>query len=277
MSECWQTISTTLANLWPSRDHGAGIHNTCINFFAFLFLFRYTRVLLSLLGNHKYRPVSTPSNPNYHARDVTVVIPITGIMSNTFHHVVSITKHSVARNIIPTAGPKAQDQKVAFETLFSDPRILLLHREVTSRREQTAQAMKHVTTPLLILQDDHTYWPNKAPSLQFVVAPFEDPTTAALGVVIEARHSQHQYSFSEFWNFLGMIYLVRRTFDYCGTCGIDGGLSTLAGRFGVFRSETYASPEFLEAYLDERIFFGMVGPLNADDDKFHTRWLIDYG
>ncbi|KAF1917108.1 hypothetical protein BDU57DRAFT_575823 [Ampelomyces quisqualis] len=212
MSGLGRIVSAMFASSW---EYGTGAHTT-------------------ILGNHRYRSVSRPSDTTYHARDVTVVIPTTDILSNTFHHVVnSILKHSVAHIVIPTAGTKAKGQRAAFETLFSDPRILVLHREGTSRRQQTAQAMKYVRTPLLILQDDHTYWPNEHSFLQSVIAPFEEPTTGAVGVVLEARHRQHPFSFSGLWNFL--------------------------------------------AYLNEHVLFGMMGPMNVDDDKFHTRWLIDHG
>jgi hypothetical protein len=73
-----------------------------------------------------------------------------------------------------------------------------------------------------------------------------------------------------------MAYLTRRGFEYCATHGIDSGVSTLAGRFGVFSTSIYASKESLDGYLNEYIFWGMIGPLNTDDDKFHTRWLIEH-
>jgi hypothetical protein len=75
---------------------------------------------------------------------------------------------------------------------------------------------------------------------------------------------------------MGMTYLVRRSYEYWGTYGIYQGLSTLQGRFGVFRTEIYASPKFLDKYLNEHTPLNRES-LNADDDKFHTRWLIGHG
>jgi hypothetical protein len=66
-------------------------------------------------------------------------------------------EHSVAKLIISTAGPKIKLQNITFDILLPDPRIVILHRDEASLREQTAQAMEHVGTSLLVLQDDHTY------------------------------------------------------------------------------------------------------------------------
>jgi hypothetical protein len=92
---------------------------------------------------------------------------------------------------------------------------------------------------------------------------------------LQARHRKHPFSWAGFWNFMGMTYLMRRSYEYRGTYGIDRGLSTLPGRFGVFRTAIYASPEFLAGYLNSYIPFARE-PLNSDDDKFHTRWLVEH-
>jgi hypothetical protein len=254
------------------------VHSRYFQWLALVFLLRYTRIIASSIGNYKYRPTPLPNASTYHGSNITVVIPTTNLMTHTLHRVVrSILKHPVAKLVISTAGPKIKEQRETFQLLFPDHRVLILHRDEASQREQTAQAMKHVATSLLVLQDDHTYWPTRASFMQSILAPFEESSTGAVGVVLEARHRQHPFSFAGFWNFLGMTYLARRRYEYCGTYGIDGGISTLAGRFGVFRTEIYTSKEFLQAYCNEYVFFGKVGPLNADDDKFHTRWLIDHG
>jgi hypothetical protein len=73
-----------------------------------------------------------------------------------------------------------------------------------------------------------------------------------------------------------MTYLVRRSYEYRGTYGIDRGLSTVPGRFGIFRTEIYGLEEFLDdKYLNKHVSFNH-DALNADDDKFHTRWLIEH-
>jgi hypothetical protein len=252
--------------LGASNSEWPGSH-TCLLLLVFVFLLRYTRVAMSIIGNLRYRPTSRSTSPKFKASDLTVVIPTTDIMPETFHRVVrSVLAHSVAKLVISTAGPKVEKDEEAFRFLCSDQRIVLLHRDVASPREQTAHAMKYVDTPLLILQDDHTYLPNKNSFLQYTLAPFEEPSTGAVGVGLEARHRQHAFSLAGFWNFLEMTYRVRRHYEYCGTFGIDHGVSTLSGRFGAVRTEIYASKDFLNAYLNERVCFGLVGPLNVDDD-----------
>ena len=61
------------------------------------------------------------------------------------------------------------------------------------------------------------------------------------------------------------------------TNNIDGGIYGLTGRFGAYRSSIFQDPAFTEAYLNEYYSFGLVGPLNVDDDNFVTRWMINLG
>ncbi|KAI4701810.1 hypothetical protein J4E89_010501 [Alternaria sp. Ai002NY15] len=197
-------------------------------------------------------------------------------MSETLHHVVrSILNQNVPKLIIATAGTQAAEQFRSFRTLFPESKVVVAHRVKASRREQTAQALKQVETRLVILQDDHTYWPQSPRFIASVIAPFEDTKVGAVSADLQARHRGHPISWPGFWNFMGMTYLMRRSYEYRGTYGIDRGLSTLPGRFGVFRTTIYASPEFLNGYLNSYMPF-KTEPLNSDDDKFHTRWLIEH-
>ncbi|KAF2107301.1 hypothetical protein BDV96DRAFT_693535, partial [Lophiotrema nucula] len=154
----------------------------------------------------------------------------------------------------------------------------MLHRSLSSRREQAALAISHIKTPFLILSDDHTLWRATSNFLPSLLAPFSNPRVGAVGPVLQARHYHHRlFSFCGFWNFIGMAYLTRRAHEFLATNTIDGGLSCLSSRFVLFRSAIYTDPDFLHAYLNEYTFWGRVGPLNADDDKFHTRWLTTHG
>jgi hypothetical protein len=76
--------------------------------FTAVFVLRYIRVVGTIVGSIRYRPTPIPSNPKHQASDVTVVIPTTEILSETFRDVVhSILRHPVHKLIIATAGTEA--------------------------------------------------------------------------------------------------------------------------------------------------------------------------
>lgn len=265
-------------------------HTCCTSFqsldkYSWLFLavfgLRYIRVLSNIIGNVVYKPSRILQKPKYDASDITVMIPTMGFGSELLHQVVkSILSHSVFALIIVTNGPDFGIECANFRKIFTDPRVLLLDCETKQRRRKTALALPFVKTPLVVLQDNKTTWPTSPNFLPLMVAPFEDPNVGAVTPAIEARHHHHDDLMKAFYNFLGMTYLLRRCHEYKACNAIDGGLSTLTGRVGIFRTSIYASKKFQEAYLNEYCwvpFYGSRGPLDADDDKFHTRWLIEHG
>jgi hypothetical protein len=251
--------------------------------FLYVFLFRYVRAVANFIAYCLYKPIPIPEEPTFDPMDVTVIIPTTDSKNSTFHKVVeSVMKHPISALIIATAGNVTEEDRREFKNQIGDRRIELLWREEPNRREQTAQALHLMTrmgtvSPIVILCDDHTFWPTQKEFVPSLLAPFEDPKIGAVGPVIEAKHHHHPVSLKGFMNFMGMTYLLRRAHEFLATNTIDGGLSCLSSRFAVFRTGIYAEPKFLEAYLNEYIWWGRVGPLNADDDKFHTRWLVNHG
>jgi hypothetical protein len=260
--------------------------------FLFLFMFRYVRATLNAVASRLYRPTPILENPQYTAQDVTVVIPTTDVSNPTFHKVIrSILKHNVAKIIITSAGDAVLSQLPALHAAIPEFRsdmefadfstsCSLVHRAKPNYRQQVAKAMDSVDTKILIIADDHTYWPSSPNSIPSLLAPFEDPKIGAVGPAILGKHHHHPLSFRGFWNFIGMVYLMRNHMQDRATNTVDGGLSCLTGGFGVYRSSIWKDPVFLSAYLNEYIsFFGLykVGPLTVDDDKFHTRWLVNHG
>ncbi|KAK7436847.1 hypothetical protein VKT23_014483 [Stygiomarasmius scandens] len=253
------------------------VQDPYIRAFGSLFLFRYVRSVVNAIAYYRARPTPIPAKPTYHPSDVTVVIPTVKIGTPDFECVVrTILNHPIAALIITTAGEQALSQFQEFKDKFTDSRVIHLHRQVPNRREQTAKAMPKVKTKIIILNDDHTFWPERQLFVPSLLAPFETPCVGAVGPMLEARHCHYSISFRGFWNFVGMTYLIRRGHEFIATTEVDGGISTLSSRFAVFRTEIYGDPEFLKQYLNEYIMFGTVGPLNVDDDKFHTRWLTTH-
>lgn len=263
------------------KDDAVGSLNKYLWLFIATFALRYVRVLSNIVGNVLYRPSRIPPKPKYTASDVTVMVATMGLNSELLHRVVkSILLHSITRLIIVTDGPNFDDDCNSFRQAISDSRVLLLHCETKQRRHKTALALAHVHTSLIILQDNKSTWPTSPNFLPLMTAPFEDPKMGAVTPAIEAYHHHHRNPVKAFYNFLGMTYLLRRCHEYKACNAIDGGLSTLPGRFGLFRTSIYASESFQKAYLNEYCwvpFCGYRGPLDADDDKFHTRWLIEHG
>lgn len=107
--------------------------------------------------------------------------------------------------------------------------------------------------------------------------PFEDPKVGIVGTNKRVRRTDTGFNVRSFWNMLGAIYLERRNFDSRATNAIDGGVSVISGRTSIHRSEILKDPAFIEGFTNEYFFFGKFGPLNADDDKFITRWNVIHG
>ncbi|KAF6219146.1 hypothetical protein HO133_004971 [Letharia lupina] len=49
------------------------------------------------------------------------------------------------------------------------------------------------------------------------------------------------------------------------------------GRTSAHRTEILQPQSFRTGFLNEYILFGLIGPLNADDDNFITRWMVEHG
>lgn len=249
--------------------------------FISVFALRYIRVIANIVGNIVYKPIAVPREPKHIASDVTVVIPTIGLNADLLYKVIrSILSHPIARLIIVTDGPYCNDECTAFTQAIPDARVKLLHCTYKGRRQKTALAMPHIHTPFVALQDNKTTWPATTSFIPLLLAPFDDPRMGAVMPLIEARHHHHRSIIEAFHNFLGMTYLMRRAHEYRACNAIDGGLSTLTARFGLFRTSIYTDKVFQYEYLNEYCwlpFFGRKGPLDADDDKFHTRWLIEHG
>ncbi|KAF2689778.1 glycosyltransferase family 2 protein [Lentithecium fluviatile CBS 122367] len=140
--------------------------------------------------------------------------------------------------------------------------------------------MPKVNTSILIIPDDHTYWPSSPKFIPSLLAPFENPKIGSVAPALQTRHHDHPISFRGLWNFLGMTCLMRNHAADLATNTIDGRVPVLTGRFGMYRSQIWKDPEFLSQYLNEYITIPGIcrlGPLNVDDDKSHTRWLANHG
>ena len=85
------------------------------------------------------------------------------------------------------------------------------------------------------------------------------------------------FSTASFWNFIACLYLERHNFKIAATNAIDGGVFVVPGLTSVYRSKILKPQTFRDAFITEYILFGLIGSLNADDDNFLTRWVVNHG
>ena len=128
------------------------------------------------------------------------------------------------------------------------------------------RALPHVETEITVFADDDVLWPSTL--LPWMLSPFEKPTVGAVGTSQRLRREAQP----NFWNFLGAAYLLRRNWDIIACNYVDGGLPCLSGRTVAYRTHIIQDSEFDHAFMNEtwRSY-----QLNADDDNFLTRWMVN--
>jgi len=144
--------------------------------------------------------------------------------------------------------------------------------QIANKRLQVCEVIPKVKTSITVMADDDVTWPKTI--LPWLLAPFEDKDKK-IGGVGPCQRVKHLETgtFSEFqFNWLGAAYIERRNFEISATHAIDGGTSCMSGRTCAFRTEILQDPLFLEGFKTER--WGQY-TLNADDDNFITRWLVN--
>ncbi|KAF6234803.1 hypothetical protein HO173_007023 [Letharia columbiana] len=249
--------------------------NTKLKIFVILFLFRYVRLIVNLTAFCLYKPVAIPTHPSLTAKDVTVIVPTVAPYGKDFEECIqSIQANGPAKIVIVTAGPGNYER--AIQSVDMSSNILIKHCHVQNKRAQVCEALEdEVHTTITVLCDDHVFWPrNFLPS---ILAPFEDPNVGCVGTSKRVRRTVSNFSLAGFWNFLGCLYLERHNFEIAATNAIDGGVFVISGRTSAHRTEILQPQLFRNGFLNDYILFGLIGPLNADDDNFITRWMVNHG
>ncbi|KAH8700621.1 nucleotide-diphospho-sugar transferase [Talaromyces proteolyticus] len=248
--------------------------------FLLLFVFRYLRLVLNTVFSYFiYRPAEVNALPSYTPYNVTAILPTVDPHNKDFIECVRTCLANKPRQLIIVVVGKqvAEDTENIVEQFRRNSSIItVLFISETSKRKQIVEAIPHITTEITVLLDDHVFWPSPH-FLQGVLAAFEDPKVGGVGTNKRVRRTEKGFTFKAFWNLIGAIYLERRNFEARATNAIDGGVSTISGRTSIHRSEILKEKEFIDGFTNERFFFGMFGPLNADDDKFITRYEVRKG
>ena len=260
-------------------------HETILNtpniLFLALFAFRYVRLFGNIIGWYVYRPTPVPRDPTLGRSDATVIIPTVDPEGHNFGECLqSVLANAPGALIISTVGMAkhlAIEQKV--ETLrdaYPSTTISVISGMKANKRGQVGAALPLVKTKIVVLVDDHVFWPSPN-FLPTVLAPLEVPGVGVVGTNKRVRRDRTGSIMTSFQNFLGCIYLERHNFEIRSTNAIDGGVFVLSGRTSIWRTTILQDPAFLQKFTNEYFFFGMFGPLNADDDNCLTRWAVSHG
>ncbi|KAL9093341.1 MAG: hypothetical protein Q9165_004082 [Trypethelium subeluteriae] len=211
------------------------------------------------------RAIPLPVVPTLQPNDVTVIIPtcLTIDLQLFKSRVKAIQACRPAKIIIVTVDDQLKLAKASMG-FFLVPNLVVLGIPKLNKRQQMVEALRKVTTKIVVFADDDVLWPNED-YLCYLLACFEDPGVGAAGT----RQRVRRENWLNFWNFLAVCYLERRNLNKGATSNIDGAISTLSGRTAAYRTAVIRNDKFYQAFLGDQ-YNGKV--LDSDDDKFLTRW-----
>ncbi|KAK3326778.1 hypothetical protein B0H66DRAFT_589317 [Apodospora peruviana] len=254
--------------------------------FLLLFVWRYLRLVINIIGFVCYRPSPnhTSNSGYYHpSRDVTVILPTvdpSGIDFNECLH--TCAQNSPAKIKIVTAGDvhytKTLEIVTPVQQQFPSVEFVVQTVAKANNRIQVAHAISSVRTSITVLLDDHVFW--SASLLTSILSPFNQPDGAKIGLVgtnKRVRRLDGLTLWPRIWNTLGAIYLGRHNFETRATNAIDGRVFVVSARTFAIRTCILQHPDFLPGYVNETFLFGLLGPLNPDDDNFVTRFVVKHG
>ncbi|KAJ9604415.1 hypothetical protein H2200_011249 [Cladophialophora chaetospira] len=249
--------------------------------FAFLFAFRYLRFVAHLVSYFLYRPSPVPEYPWIRNRDCSVIIPTCAPEDPAFHRCVESIAQTLPKAVFIVAvgqGQEDQVRSIIRPLILGYPRVKfkVLHTEEANKRCQIAAAVPSVRTKITVLCDDHVLWTSPR-FLRAAVAPFEDLKVGGVGTKKRGIRHSGRGIFQGLWNVLGALYLERHNFEHAASNTIDGGVAVISGRTCLYRTQILQNQEVMAGYLNEKFFFGLFGPLNADDDNYLTRTLVKRG
>jgi cellulose synthase/poly-beta-1,6-N-acetylglucosamine synthase-like glycosyltransferase len=239
--------------------------------FILLFILRYLRLIVHMISFWLYKTTLVPIDPTYFPEDCTVIIPTVDPENPDFIEcLTSILANKPSGIIIVTVG--AEKLRLTREiTAALSPSICVTAIEQANKHAQVCHALSRVRTRIAVLVDDHVFWPSTN-FLRTMLAPFEDSSIAAVATNKCVRRDQPGFTFAAFWNVIGALYLERYNFELAATTNIDGGVFVTSSRTSAYRTAILHDPEFIVRFTNE-----WFGPLNTDDDKFITRWVVKRG
>ncbi|KEZ45961.1 Glycosyltransferase family 2 [Scedosporium apiospermum] len=239
--------------------------------FWITWLWRYVRLFGNVISHWRYKSKPIPSKPTLTSDDVTVIIPtIHNVFEELRKPLLSILACNPAELILVTPIDKYDGLRKLAGSLGYD-NIQVLYTPIANKRLQVCEALPRVRTKITVMADDDVTWPSTM--MPWLLAPFEDPRIGGVGTCQRVTRIWEGPWSARIFNWLGAAYIERRNFEISATHNIDGGTSCMSGRTGAYRSEILSSHDFLEGFKTEK--WGSY-ILNADDDNFVTRWLVNH-
>lgn len=240
-------------------------------FFWVIWIHRYFRLIVNTISHWCYKSYPIPEKPSLTPADVTVILPtIHNVFEELRKPLLSILACSPAELILVTPIDKFVGLQKLADSL-GHGNIRVIPTPVANKRLQVCEALPKVKTKITILADDDVEWPSTM--MPWLLAPFENPR---MGGVVTCQRVKRVWDGPlsvRIFNWLGAAYIERRNFEISATHNMDGGTSCMSGRTGAYRTEILASHDFLEGFKTEK--WGKY-TLNADDDNFVTRWLVNH-
>lgn len=232
-----------------------------------LVFLKYFRLLINCIAFWRYKPVPLSDNPKFTAKDVTVVIPsLDGDNDELRETVRSVLTNDPHKLYLVTTDANLGQAQAAFSKLSENIEIYSIPK--ANKRRQLCKALPLITTEITILADDDVSWPPNL--LSWMLSPFEDDRMGGVGTNQRLRRERQP----NVWNWLGAAYLIRRNWD-CTACEyMDGGLPCLSGRTVAYRTHIIRDQNFIHSFTHET---WQSCQLNADDDNFLTRWMVNHG
>ncbi|KAI5284937.1 hypothetical protein KEM52_002677, partial [Ascosphaera acerosa] len=242
-------------------------------------VYRYLRLVLNLISVLTFRPIYPPENPRLTSQDATVIIPtLEGCGPEVEETLRTILANEPFEVIIVTIDANRGKATKMLQNMpaAAAARIKLLSVHKPNKRRQMVRAIPEVRTEITLFVDDDVSWPRK--ELKWILAVFEkDPVYGGVATCQRLRRSDAPLlSMRRVWDFLGALYLERRNFDCAATTHIDGGQVCISGRTCAYRTKIIQDPAFIYGFTHEEWWFGKY-ELNADDDNFLSRWLVNHG
>lgn len=239
--------------------------------------YRYSRLVINLWSFWSFKPIPIPENPTLTNKDVTVILPtLEGQGEELERTIQSIMVNEPYELILVTVDDNLH---MAQETVARTPagqqgRLRCMSIKQANKRRQMARAIPEVRTEIIVFADDDVDWPDKL--LQWILAPFEQGKTYGGVVTCQRLRRAENPTFSQrVYGFLGALYLERRNFDCAATSHMDGGMACISGRTCAYRASILQDVNFTNGFTNEKWWFGQY-QLNADDDNFITRWLVNH-